>query len=33
MKIKYSIRKVDIELNSKKICEILGIKPIGERVY
>ena len=33
MKIKCSIIGVDIELNEEKICEILGIKPIGERVY
>ena len=33
MKIKCSIKEVDIELNAEKICEILGIEPIGERVY
>ena len=33
MKIKCSIRGVDIELNVEKICKILGIEPIGERVY
>ena len=33
MKKKSSIKGVDIELNAEKICEILGIKPIGECVY
>ena len=33
MKIKCSIRGVDIELNAEQICKVLGIEPIGEHVY